>query len=161
MHRRLSSNIIIEYWECLCKFKFLRRKFLWMKKRNKVRLFRNLEKIRKKKKKRRKLHLPPRASKIKVQNVIFIFFFSLSFFSNDWTCGSNATKPHSMVIIMVHRLLARSYLYHNLIDFNERRFLIFILRFLPDYDWSLNYCLWLSPATIPTTVDYLAFISKE
>lgn len=81
MHRRLSSNIIIEYWECLCKFKFLRRKFLWMKKRNKVRLFRNLEKIRKKKeKKRRKLHLPPRASKIKVQNVIFIFFFSLSFF---------------------------------------------------------------------------------
>lgn len=162
MHRRLSSNIIIEYWECLCKFKFLRRKFLWMKKRNKVLgYFVTSKRLGKKKKKEENYIFRLAQVKLKCRT-LFLYFSSLSlFFSNDWTCGSNATKPHSMVIIMVHRLLARSYLYHNLIDFNERRFLIFILRFLPDYDWSLNYCLWLSPATIPTTVDYLAFISKE
>lgn len=83
MHRRLSSNIIIEYWECLCKFKFLRRKFLWMKKRNKVRLFRNLEKIRKKKKKEENYIFRLAQVKLKCRT-LFLYFSSLSLFFFQW-----------------------------------------------------------------------------
>lgn len=159
MHRRLSSNIIIEY--VYANLNFYEENFYEWKKEIRLGYFVTSKRLGKKKKKEENYIFRLAQVKLKCRT-LFLYFSSLSlFFSNDWTCGSNATKPHSMVIIMVHRLLARSYLYHNLIDFNERRFLIFILRFLPDYDWSLNYCLWLSPATIPTTVDYLAFISKE